>query len=119
MPKPLRKNFSASKVQQTDTPHLGIRAEYGEMCDWISRRDTTWPELKGVDDVLHHHATVHEGETYLAGPHIERFCKLVGSVTPDTDDDFDLVIRLRDRTGRSVLNGGEIRAIRQRQGRGE
>lgn len=124
MAKKTNTNFSSTKVLRSETIHYGIRDQFGAMLDWLDERvGQSLPEIRFVAEVLDHYATPYEGETYLAREHINRFCNLVIRVSVQSDDeqhpDADLLRSLRDLSGRSTLNGGEIRAIRRRRNRGE
>lgn len=117
-------NFSANKVLKSETIHYGIRDQFAPMLDWLDERmGQSFPEIRLVAEVLDLYATPYGGETYLAREHITRFCNLVIRVSGQPDDeqhpDAELLRSLRDLSGRSALNGGEIRAIRRRHHRGE
>lgn len=117
-------NFSSTKVLKSETIHYGIRDQFSSMLDWLDERvGQSLQEIRLVAEVLDHYATPHDGDTYLAREHINRFCNLVIRVSGQPDNpehpDAELLRNLRDLSGRPTLNGGEIRAIRRRRNRGE
>ena len=117
-------NFSKGKILLSTTIHIGVTDDFGWMQDWLDERaGHANQEIRLVSEDLALYATRHDGETYLALGHVRRFAKLVRSVGGQVDGaalaDAERLTQLESVAGKAQLNGGEIRAIRLRQARGQ